>query len=142
MIVPITARGRPLGALTLAMAESSSPLWRRRLAAGSRARLAGRGCHRRARLYEELRANDRRKDEFLAMLAHELRNPLAAIDNAVSLLGVADPGHDHIDWSVDVLGRHVRHLTRLIDDLLDVSRITRGKIQLRMTKVDADSGPE
>jgi PAS domain S-box-containing protein len=90
-----------------------------------------------AELYEELRANDRRKDEFLAMLAHELRNPLAAIDNAVVLLGVANPAREQLDWSVDVIGRHVRHLTRLIDDLLDVSRITRGKIQLRKMKVDA-----
>ena len=90
-----------------------------------------------AELYEELRANDRRKDEFLAMLAHELRNPLAAIDNAVVLLNVADPRREQLDWSVDVIGRHVRHLTRLIDDLLDVSRITRGKIQLRKMKIDA-----
>jgi PAS domain S-box-containing protein len=90
-----------------------------------------------AQLYEELRTNDRRKDEFLAMLAHELRNPLAAIDSAVTLLGVADPGRDQLDWSVDVIGRHVKHLTRLIDDLLDVSRITRGKIQLRKMKIDA-----
>ena len=71
------------------------------------------------------------------MLAHELRNPLAAIDNAVSLLGFPDPGRDNIEWSVDVIGRHVKHLTRLIDDLLDVSRITRGKIQLRKMKIDA-----
>ena len=81
--------------------------------------------------FEELRANDRRKDEFLAMLAHELRNPLAASTTLSRLLGVSDSGHDNIDWSVEVIGRHVRHLTRLIDDLLDVSRITRGKIQLR-----------
>lgn len=90
-----------------------------------------------AQLYEELRTNDRRKDEFLAMLAHELRNPLAAIDNAVALLGVAAPSRDQLDWSVDVIGRHVKHLTRLIDDLLDVSRITRGKITLRKMKIDA-----
>ncbi len=92
---------------------------------------------RSAQLYGELRTNDRRKDEFLAMLAHELRNPLAAIDNAVALLGVGDPGNEQLDWSVDVIGRHVRHLTRLIDDLLDVSRITRGKIELRKVKIDA-----
>jgi PAS domain S-box-containing protein len=92
-----------------------------------------------AQLYEELRTNNRRKDEFLAMLAHELRNPLAAIDTAVSLLGVADPGHDHdhTEWGIDVISRHVKHLTRLLDDLLDVSRITRGMIQLRTKKIDA-----
>ena len=137
MIVPLTARGRTLGALTLVTAESSRRYGeddlRLALELGSRAALAVDN----ARLVEELRANDRRKDEFLAMLAHELRNPLAAIDNAVSLIGFPDPGRENIEWSVDVIGRHVKHLTRLIDDLLDVSRITRGKIQLRKTKIDA-----
>jgi PAS domain S-box-containing protein len=135
MIVPITARGQPLGALTLVMAESSRRYGeddlRLALELGSRAALAIDS----ARLFEQLKTNDSRKDEFLAMLAHELRNPLAAIDNAVSLLGVPNAGQ--IDWSVDVIGRHVRHLTRMIDDLLDVSRITRGKIQLRARKIDA-----
>jgi PAS domain S-box-containing protein len=137
MIVPLTARGRTLGALTLVTAESSRRFGeddlRLALELGSRAALAVDN----ARLVEELRANDRRKDEFLAMLAHELRNPLAAIDNAVSLIGFPDPGREKIEWSVDVIGRHVKHLTRLIDDLLDVSRITRGKIQLRKTTIDA-----
>ena len=88
-----------------------------------------------ARLYEELRGNDQRKDEFLAMLAHELRNPLAAIGNAVKLLeaGFAE----HAEWSMDVIGRQMHHLTRLIDDLLDVSRISRGKIELRRDLIDA-----
>ncbi len=137
MIVPLTARGRTLGALTLVTAESSRRYGendlRLALELGSRAALAVDNV----RLVEELRANDRRKDEFLAMLAHELRNPLGAIDNAVSLIGFPDPGREKIEWSVDVIGRHVKHLTRLIDDLLDVSRITRGKIQLRKTKIDA-----
>jgi PAS domain S-box-containing protein len=135
MIVPITARGRALGALTLVMAESarrySEDDLHLALSLGSRAALAIDS----ARLFEQLKTNDRRKDEFLAMLAHELRNPLAAIDNAVSLLSVPNPSQ--IDWSVDVIGRHVRHLARMIDDLLDVSRITRGKIQLRTRTIDA-----
>jgi signal transduction histidine kinase/CheY-like chemotaxis protein len=77
----------------------------------------------------------RRKDEFLAMLAHELRNPLAAIANAVQLL--LRPGAEHlVDWCREVIDRQVKHLSRLLDDLLDVSRITRGKIQLRVRRVD------
>jgi PAS domain S-box-containing protein len=90
----------------------------------------------RERLYEEVRANDQRKDEFLAMLAHELRNPLAAISSAVM---VTQHGglQEHIEWSMEVINRQLRHLSRLIDDLLDVSRITRGKIELRRTVVDA-----
>ncbi len=70
------------------------------------------------------------------MLAHELRNPLAAIGNAVSV--TTQSGLDeNIDWSMDVITRQMRHLTRLIDDLLDVSRISRGKIELRKDVVDA-----
>jgi signal transduction histidine kinase len=79
---------------------------------------------------EELTEADRRKDEFLAMLAHELRNPLAPIRNAVQvmkLLGLDDP---HLGQARDLIDRQARHLARLVDDLLDVSRITRGKIRL------------
>ncbi len=89
-----------------------------------------------ARLYEELRGNDQRKDEFLAMLAHELRNPLAAISNATKLLSRTGFG-EHGEWSLDIITRQMRHLTRLIDDLLDVSRISRGKIDLRRDLIDA-----
>jgi PAS domain S-box-containing protein len=89
-----------------------------------------------ATLYDELRENDQRKDEFLAMLAHELRNPLAAISNAVSLTSRTGL-KEHVDWSIDVITRQMNHLTRLIDDLLDVSRINRGKIELRKEVVDA-----
>src|SRR5262249_47984887 len=77
----------------------------------------------------------RRKDEFLAMLAHELRNPLAAIANSTHLL--LRPGAEHLlDWCKEVIDRQVKHLARLVDDLLDVSRITRGKIQLKPQPVD------
>ena len=79
---------------------------------------------------EDLAEADRRKDEFLAMLAHELRNPLAAIGNAVQL-STRSGLQEHIEWSMEVIARQMRHLTRLIDDLLDVSRINRGKIELR-----------
>ena len=89
-----------------------------------------------ARLYQELRSNDERKDEFLAMLAHELRNPLAAIGNAVNL-SAKTKEREHIDWSMAVITRQMQHLTRLIDDLMDVSRITRGKIALRRDVLEA-----
>ena len=90
--------------------------------------------HRQA---EELQDADRRKDEFLAMLAHELRNPLASIGNASNLLRRPDAAAEHVEWSKEVIERQVRHLARLIDDLLDVSRITRGKIELRKERIDA-----
>jgi signal transduction histidine kinase len=79
----------------------------------------------------ELRDANRRKDEFLATLAHELRNPLAPVRNAVQLLrlnGVATP---ELQWSAEVIDRQVQAMSRLIDDLMDVSRINQGKIELR-----------
>jgi PAS domain S-box-containing protein len=81
-----------------------------------------------------LKEADRRKDEFLAMLAHELRNPLAPIANAAEFFrsGVLDP---ELQWCADVIDRQVLQLTRLIDDLLDVSRITQGRLALRRERV-------
>ena len=90
----------------------------------------------RERQAEALRENDRRKDEFLAMLAHELRNPLAAVNNAVTVLKMSRD-EDSRNWASDVVERQVKQLVRLIDDLLDVSRITSGKIRLRREFVDA-----
>jgi CheY-like chemotaxis protein/nitrogen-specific signal transduction histidine kinase len=79
-----------------------------------------------------LREADRRKDEFLAMLAHELRNPLAPIRSAVAIMRRASPGSDEIVAKArDTLDRQVAHMVRLIDDLLDVGRITAGKLTLR-----------
>ena len=102
----------------------------------------------RAKLYREQTARaqaeaetrvladeDRRKDEFLAMLAHELRNPLSAISSAVQL-ACATPSPQDLIWSNDVIIRQVGHLSHLIDDLLDVSRIRLGKIQLRKRVLD------
>jgi PAS domain S-box-containing protein len=78
---------------------------------------------------------DRRKDEFLAMLAHELRNPLAAIGSAVTVARTPQLERER-DWSIAVIGRQVRHLEKLIDDLMDVSRITLGKIEMRRERLD------
>ncbi|HEX2251781.1 MAG TPA: sensor histidine kinase [Thermoanaerobaculia bacterium] len=79
---------------------------------------------------------DRRKDEFLAMLAHELRNPLGAVSNAGYLLGQLGAEDPRLARPTGVIQRQIRHLTRMVDDLLDVSRITRGKVELQRTPVD------
>jgi signal transduction histidine kinase len=84
----------------------------------------------RTRVEQALKAADRHKDEFLAMLAHELRNPLAPILNAVQLMRKKTLADPQLLWSREVIERQLAHLTRLVDDLLDVSRITRGKINL------------
>jgi signal transduction histidine kinase len=79
---------------------------------------------------------DRRKDQFLAMLSHELRNPLAPIRNALHILGRADPASPPARRALEIASRQVGHLTRLVDDLLDVTRVARGKIQLHRGAVD------
>ena len=85
---------------------------------------------------EALRNADRRKDEFLAMLAHELRNPLAPIHNGLSLLRRSDPQPPEVQRIHAMLDRQVKHIIRLVDDLLDVSRITLGKIALKRAPVE------
>ncbi len=82
---------------------------------------------------------DRRKDEFLAMLAHELRNPLAPLASAVQFMRLRGLGHRDLEDACGVVDRQVQHLARLVDDLLDVARIMRGKIQLRPVRVDLNT---
>jgi signal transduction histidine kinase len=80
---------------------------------------------------DELAEVDRRKDEFLAMLGHELRNPLAPVTTALQIMRIHDGEPTRVTRSREIIERQIEHMTRLIDDLLDVSRITRGKIELR-----------
>ena len=84
---------------------------------------------------DELREADRRKDEFLSLLAHELRNPLAPICNALYLMGMTGLADSGNRYAHEVITRQVTHLVRLVDDLLDVGRITHGKLALRMERV-------
>jgi signal transduction histidine kinase/DNA-binding response OmpR family regulator len=89
-----------------------------------------------ARLYKDIEHADRQKNEFLSMLAHELRNPLAPIRNAVAVLRMRKDAQPDAVWAQDVIDRQVTHLVRLVDDLLDVSRITQGKIRVQMECLD------
>jgi PAS domain S-box-containing protein len=113
--------------------------------------VGGRGCFvcvqedvsERHRLEDELQCRvnelalaDRRKDEFLAMLAHELRNPLAPIKNALHVLKLRSGDWQTVDRVREMMERQVGHMGRLIDDLLDVSRITQGKIKLKLERLD------
>ena len=90
---------------------------------------------RQTELAEQLRQADRRKDEFLALLAHELRNPLAPVRNAVTIMRMKGSADPELAWCRDVIERQANQLTRLVDDLLDVSRITRGKIKLQTERL-------
>src|SRR5207253_9702534 len=129
--VPLSARGKPLGVLTLIAAESGHRYGTADL------RLAEDLAHRaaiaveNARLYAETKEADRRKDEFLALLAHELRNPLAPIRNALHILDSPGADREAFDFARGVVARQVQQMVRLVDDLLDVSRIMRGQIELR-----------
>ena len=87
----------------------------------------------------DLAEADRNKDEFLAMLAHELRNPLAPVRNALQILKMSELLEPRLRWSRDVMERQVKHMARLVDDLLDVARIRGGLIAMRKESVDLAS---
>jgi PAS domain S-box-containing protein len=136
MTVPVTVRDRVLGAWSFASLEGT-----RRYDQGD-LNLAQDLANRAAiaidnsRLYQKIDEANRRKDEFLAMLAHELRNPLAPIRNALHILKM--PGIDaaSAEQARQLMERQLQHIVRLVDDLLDVSRIMRGRIELRKEAVD------
>ena len=90
----------------------------------------------RKRMEDALHESERRRDEFLATLAHELRNPLAPMRNATEIMKVADADPVRLAAARALIERQVAHLVRLIDDLLDVSRITRGRLELRVHRTD------
>jgi signal transduction histidine kinase len=90
----------------------------------------------RIRAEEALRAADRRKDEYLSTLAHELRNPLAPIRNALEIMRMAGDASPIIAANRDMIDRQVKHLVHLIDDLMDVARVSRGLIKLKLDTVD------
>jgi len=136
--VPLRTRGRTIAALGLSRTRSS-----REFGAVDRATadaLASRAAIAldNARLYREVQQADRQKNEFLSMLAHELRNPLAPIRNAVEVMKLTGSSQPDVEWARDVIDRQIRQLARLVDDLLDVSRITRGKIELRVQPLDLE----
>jgi PAS domain S-box-containing protein len=91
----------------------------------------------RKRDADSLREAARRKDEFVAMLAHELRNPLAPIGNAMAIMKIAPPASDAFAGARDMVERQLAHMVRLIDDLLDASRVTLGKLKLQRARIDA-----
>ena len=122
-------RARELAALNETLARANAELERNNAALMHE-------IAERERAEAALQEADRRKNAFLATLSHELRNPLAAIANAVQVLQLVGSGEPRIDVAREVLGRQLAHFIRLVDDLLDVSRITTGRISLRREPVD------
>jgi signal transduction histidine kinase/DNA-binding response OmpR family regulator len=136
VFLPLIARGRVQGIMTFAKPLSRSPM------TPAEVRLAEEFSSRaaialdNAVLVRDIQDADQRKNEFLAMLAHELRNPLAPIRNAVHIMRRHGNDPANVDWARDIIDRQIATLVRMVDDLLDVARINQGKIQLVMDAVD------
>jgi len=129
MAVPVSARGRTLGAIILASADPARLYDEQDLTmAEELGRRAGLAMDN-ARLYQQAREADRLKDEFLAMLSHELRNPLAPIVTVLEVMKLR--GEEAFARERSLIERHLQHVVRLVDDLLDVGRLTHGKFELR-----------
>jgi signal transduction histidine kinase/ActR/RegA family two-component response regulator len=137
LVVPLSARGQVLGAILLCRADPSRPYEQRDLVmAEELGRRIGLAVDN-ARLYQEAREADRQKDEFLAMLSHELRNPLAPILTALQLMDLG--GTTSFARERAIISRHVRHVVKLVEDLLDVSRIMHGKVELERERCELGS---
>jgi PAS domain S-box-containing protein len=134
--VPLIVSGNSLGVLTFATAESGRRYADRDLALAMDLAHRASVAIENTQLYQALREADRRKDEFLATLAHELRNPLAPIRNSLQILKMPRVDAATIERSRDMMERQMHHLVRLVDDLLDVSRVMKGKIDLRRERVE------
>jgi signal transduction histidine kinase len=135
-IVPLVARGRTLGVLTLALGPSGRTHSAADLALATDLAARAAIALDNARLYQNMQQEDERKNQFLAMLAHELRNPLAPIRNAVHVLKLVSTPNPTMSQARDMIDRQVAHMARLVDDLLDMSRLARGKIFLRKERID------
>jgi signal transduction histidine kinase len=146
--LPLLFGGRCLGALALGSAGHGGfglqdlsmfeELASRAAIAFENARLYSnlqREVAERQEAEQKLEQESRRKDEFLAMLSHELRNPMAPIRNAVEVMRRTAPGDPAQAWARDIIGRQITHLTRLVEELLDVARIAQGKISLSIEPV-------
>jgi signal transduction histidine kinase/DNA-binding response OmpR family regulator len=143
LLLPLITSRRAVGALAL-WSLAGDPEIVLELAERSAVALENARLHRslqveieeRREIEAQLQASNRRKDEFLAMLSHELRNPLAPIRTAVEVIRQVAPDEPRLTWAMDVSRRQINQLTRLVEDLLDVARINQGKITLRVESLD------
>jgi PAS domain S-box-containing protein len=136
LVIPLFVQGAPLGVCFFNWQDKAVELGPIHLDFAVKLGGAMSLAIENVRLFADLQLADRRKDEFLGMLSHELRNPLAPILNSVFVLESAPPGSDPALRARQVIRRQTEHLTRLVDDLLDVTRISRGKIELHRSRLD------
>ena len=136
LLLPLATRGRRLGVVAFARSPARAAFQEADVTLVHDIVNRGAVALENALLVQTIRETDRRKDEFIATLAHELRNPLAPVRNAVEILNQVDVNDAHVQRCRSIIDRQVRQLTRLVDDLLDVSRINSGKIELRRERVE------
>jgi signal transduction histidine kinase len=134
--VPLSVRGKTLGVITFVTGESHRRYSRRDLALAEDLARRAAVAVENATLLRALRESDRAKDVFLATLAHELRNPLAPVWNGLTIISRAPQDTKRVVQVAGMIERQVGQLARLVDDLLDVSRITTGKIVLKRVRCD------
>ena len=135
MAVPLTLGGETFAVLTFATSESGRIFSRAELSVAEDLARRASVSIENARLYQALRDEDRRKTEFIAVLAHELRNPLAPLRSGLEVMRTSGGDHQSVEHVRLIMERQVEHLVRLVDDLLDVSRISSGAIELRRERV-------
>jgi signal transduction histidine kinase/ActR/RegA family two-component response regulator len=134
--VPLKVQGATVGVLTFLWARSGRRYGEQDLAVANDLASRASIAIENSQLYARLKDADRRKDEFLATLAHELRNPLAPIHNGLQLMRMAGRDTATVEQALTMMERQLGQLVRLVDDLLDVSRINQGKLELRKERID------
>lgn len=137
IVAPLIARDMPLGAIVCCLLGSRRQFEPADLALVENLASRAATALDNAQLFQTIREGERRKDEFLAMLGHELRNPLAAITNAGELTRLLEPDDASFEEALEIIRQQASLMKRLVDDLLDVSRITSGRVQLQKSLVDA-----
>lgn len=135
LALPLRVRGRTFAVLALSRAPSNRTFGAADIEDAEALSTRAAVAIDNSLLYQDVQRADRQKNEFLSMLAHELRNPLAPIRNAVEVLRRHAHDEAGLAWSRDVIDRQVGHMVRLVDDLLDLSRITRGKIRIHLEQI-------
>ncbi|QEL14918.1 PAS domain S-box protein [Limnoglobus roseus] len=136
LAVPLLSRGRVIGGMTFLSASARRRYGREELLIAQELAVRVTTAIENASLYRTLQDQDRRKDEFLATLAHELRNPLAPVRNGVQILRATLPGDDRTGKTLSMMDRQLGHMVHLVDDLMDVARVSSGKVVLRKERVE------
>jgi signal transduction histidine kinase/DNA-binding response OmpR family regulator len=137
VVAPLIARDAPIGAIVCCLLPGKRKFEQDDIALIENLASRAATALDNAQLFQTIRDGERRKDEFLAMLGHELRNPLAAITNAGELTKLIEPSDPTFDESLEIIRQQASLMKRLVDDLLDVSRITSGRVQLQKQLVSA-----